>query len=418
LFIPFFYLLRARGLNPSIIQWMTLMEALNRDMAQSSLTGFYHLCRCTLLCSEADFDKFDEAFIEFFQGVNDRVKLPEDLPVSRQAEGMMDWLSVDPKYHDLYYSEEHMQILLALTEVIERILKKMEEQIGSGNFIGSCEVCSGCGLCMRSLGIESPENAEMAQQGATYNERSRKHPDRALAMAHDRRFRDFRDDTVLDIRQFQMAFRKLRQNSTRNDSRQLELDIDQTVRKTSENAGLLRIVFRKPRKNVIKLIVLLDSDGSMSQFADLSNRLFQAARKTNHFKDLKFYYYHNCVYDHLYESPLCVNGKWVETDYVLRNLDGEYRVIFVGDASMADSELFRIGGNILFERSNILTGQEWLNKIKKKYRKSVWLNPIPKEEWDRLYGGKSIQTIKEIYPMYELTVSGLGNAVGNLLSAR
>jgi uncharacterized protein with von Willebrand factor type A (vWA) domain len=156
----------------------------------------------------------------------------------------------------------------------------------------------------------------------------------------------------------------------------------------------------------------------MSQFADLSNRLFQAARKTNHFKDLKFYYYHNCVYDHLYESPLCVNGKWVETDYVLRNLDGEYRVIFVGDASMADSELFRIGGNILFERSNILTGQEWLNKIKKKYRKSVWLNPIPKEEWERLYGGKSIQTIKDIYPMYELTVSGLGYAVGNLLSAR
>ena len=420
MFIPFFYLLRAKGLKPSIVQWMTLMEALNLDLAGSSFSGFYHLCRCTLLTSEAEFDKFDEAFIEFFNNVSNRGKMPEELPQNGLTEAITDWLSVDPKYYDLYYSEEHMKILQALTEVIERLLKKIEEQIANGGqFIGACEVCTGCGLCTRAFGIQAPEEDEYdARGGAPRDKHSKKSAGGALTVAHDRRFRDFREDTVLDLRQFQVAFRRLRQNSNRNDSRALELDIDRTIDKTSENAGLLHIVMKKPRKNIIKLAVLIDSDGSMSQFADICNRLFQAARKTNHFKDLKFYYYHNCVYDHLYDSPLCINGKWTETDYILRNLDGEYRLIFVGDAAMADSELFRIGGNVLLERSNAAPGIDWLKKIKKKYRKSVWLNPIPKEEWERLYGGKTIQAIKDVYPMFELTVNGLGNAITNLLRAR
>ena len=420
MFIPFFYLLRAKGLKPSIVQWMALMEALDLDLAGSSFSGFYHLCRCTLLTTEADFDKFDEAFIEFFSNVGNRGKMPEELAANELTDGLTDWLSVDPQYYDLYYSEEHMKILQALTEVIERILAKMEEQIAKGGgIIGTCEVCTACGLCSRAFGLQAPEENESEAAGRAPKDKGRKKSGGgALSIAHDRRFRDFREDTVLDLRQFQVAFRRLRQNSNRNDSRALELDIDQTIKKTADNAGLLHICFKKPRKNIIKLAVLIDSDGSMSQFADICNRLFQAARKTNHFKDLKFYYYHNCVYDHLYESPLCVNGKWVETDFVLRNLDGEYRVIFVGDAAMADSELFRIGGNVLLERSNALPGIDWLKKLRKKYHKSVWLNPIPKEEWERLYGGKTIQAVKDVYPMFELTVNGLGNAITNLLRAR
>ena len=425
MFIPFFYLLRARGLKPSIIQWMTLMEALDQNFADSSLTGFYHLCRCILLCSEADFDKFDEVFIEFFNSVNDRGKMPDEVSTSLIPEEMLDWLGApeDPAFLELYYSEEHMAILEGLMEVIERMLRKLEEQIKNGNLIGGCEVCTGCGLCSRMFMKDGklPEEADMMQgegQGSAPGGKGWKRGRNAIAMAHDRIFRDFRDDTVLDIRQYQMAFRKLRQFSSINDSNIVELDIDQTIKRTSEKAGLLQIVFKKPRKNIIKLIVLIDSDGSMSQFADISNKLFQAVSKANHYKDLKFYYYHNCVYDHLYNDPTCVNGKWIDTEHVLRNHDTEYRVIYVGDASMADSELFRMGGNVLFERSNALPGIEWLKRMKRKYRRSVWLNPIAKEEWERLYGGATIQAVKEVFPMYELTVKGLGNAIKRLLSDR
>jgi len=422
-FIAFFYLMRARGLKPSIIQWMSLMEALNQNFADSSLTGFYHLCRCILLSSEADFDKFDEVFLEFFANVGDRQKMPDEMSTEMLPEGMMDWLTAptDPKFLELYYSEEHMAILNGLMEVIERMLRKLEEQLANGDFIGGCEVCTGCGLCMRMYmkegegeGAQEDEN----QQGAGPGGKVWKRPRSAISMAHDRIFRDFRDDTVLDIRQFQMAFRKLRQYSTINDVNIRELDIDQTIKKTSEKAGLLHIVYKRPRKNIIKLIVMIDSDGSMSQFAEVTNKLFQAVSKSNHYKDLKFYYYHNCVYDHLYNDPTCVNGKWVETEHILRNFDTEYRVIYVGDAAMADSELFKIGGNVLFERSNVLPGMDWLKRMKRKYRRSVWLNPIAKEDWTRLYGGATIQAVKDIFPMYELTVKGLGVAIKRLLSER
>ncbi|MCL1849123.1 MAG: VWA containing CoxE family protein [Clostridiales bacterium] len=421
MFIPFFYLMRARGLKPSIIQWMTLMEALNQDFADSSLTGFYHLCRCVLISSEADFDKFDEVFLEFFHNVGDRQKMPEEMSTDLLPEGMLDWLSApsDPAFLELYYSEEHMAIMQGLMEVMERMLRKLEEDLAKGNFIGGCEVCNGCGLCMRMYmkDGEIPEDA-MMQDGPLPIQKGWKRPRDAMSLAQDRVFRDFRDDTVLDIRQFQMAFRKLRQYSTLNDVNIRELDIDQTIKKTSEKAGLLHIVYKRPRKNIIKLIVLIDSDGSMSQFAEVTNKLFQAVSKANHYKDLEFYYYHNCIYDHLYTDPTCVNSKWVETEHVLRNHDTEYRVIVVGDASMADSELFRVGGNVLFERSNALPGIEWLKRLKRRYRRSVWLNPIPKEDWERLYGGNTIQAVKEVYPMFELTVKGLGNAIKRLLSEK
>jgi uncharacterized protein with von Willebrand factor type A (vWA) domain len=212
-----------------------------------------------------------------------------------------------------------------------------------------------------------------------------------------------------------MAFRKLRQFSSRVEGLKTELDIDATIDETCDNAGMLHLVFDKPRKNTVKLLLLIDSDGSMLRHSELCNRLFQAVSQANHFKDLKIYYFHNCVYDHLYTTPYCRKGDWVETNWVLKNLDSEYKVIFVGDAAMAPSELFRVGGNSFIGLWNDELGIDWLKKFKKRYKKTIWLNPLEKETWDWIYGHKTVGAVREVFDMFELTLSGLEAGIKKLL---
>jgi len=193
------------------------------------------------------------------------------------------------------------------------------------------------------------------------------------------------------------------------------LDIDKTVDETCDSGGMLKIVYDKPRKNTVKLLLLIDSDGSMMPYSQLCNRLFQAASKSNHFKDLKVYYFHNCIYDYLYTTPLCRRGEWVDTNWVLSNLNSEYKVIFVGDAAMAPFELFRRGGNNVIGLFNEEPGIDWLNKFKKRYKKQIWLNPIESRYWENLYGRETLHEIGEIFPMFELTLDGLERGIKKLL---
>jgi uncharacterized protein with von Willebrand factor type A (vWA) domain len=412
MFLPFFFALRRSEIRPSIGQWMTLMDALEKNLADSGLTGFYNLCRHILLTSEADFDLFDEVFLEVFHGVRRDTPFHVDIP-----EQMLDWLVPESGMvdDDIFFSPEHLEILRRLEDAILRILNSVKTAAQTGEQIGNCEFCTGCGLCRRYR-KDGPE-AEIPEAFWSQEETAERFRS-ALDLAEERAFRDFRKDTLLDVRQFQLAFRILRQISANTDVPETELDLDKTIEDTAKNAGQLRIAYRRPRKNTIKLIVLFDSDGSMWQHAEVSNRLFRAANEANHFKDLQFYYFHNCIYDHLYTSPQCINGEWVETEHVMNNYDGNYRVIYIGDASMADSELFKIGGNVLLERSNKAPGITWLRRLKRHYPKSIWLNPIRSTDWNRLYGGRTIQEVKGIFPMYELTVKGLENAMKALLVAR
>jgi uncharacterized protein with von Willebrand factor type A (vWA) domain len=414
MFIKFFYIMRERGLKPSFNRWMTLMEALEKNLADSSLTGFYNLCRCTLLKSEADFDLFDEVFAEFFKDAGSHAKAENNIP-----DDLLNWIIPDLNAadHDIFFSPEHMEILRKLEEAINRLLKKMDELAVEGRFPGGCAVCTGCGLCMGKKSGSARADEEISLPPET-EDASKQRWKNALELAAERNYRDFREDTILEVRQFQLAFRKLRQYSAGIDVPPTEFDIEKTIAKTADRAGMLNVVYGRPRKNTVKLLVLFDSDGSMWQHAEVSNRLFQAANKTNHFHDLQFYYFHNCIYDHLYTTPMCVNGEWAETEHIMKNLDSNYRVIYIGDASMADSELFSVGGNVMLERSNRAPGILWLKRLKKHYPRSVWLNPLRKTEWNRLYGGRTIQEVGRIFSMYELTVSGLERAVKALLTAR
>lgn len=395
MFLEFFYLLRARGLKISINEWMTLIEALDKGLVNSSLTGFYHLCRSIIIKTESDYDKFDDVFAEYFCGI----ETPEDLP-----EEFWKWLNEDVRIRDLEDKGDVAFVQRELEELMQILKERMEEQKerhdGGNYWIGTG------GTSTMGHGGYNPQGIRV---GGESRHRS------AVQVAGERHFRDFRQDTILDIRQFQMAFRKLRQYSSRIEVEKTELDIDQTIDETCDNAGMLSLVYDKPRKNTVKLLLLIDSDGSMLRYSDLCNRLFQALSKANHFKDLKVYYFHNCIYENLYTTPHCRRGDWVDTEWVLKNLDSEYKVIFVGDAAMAPSELFRKGGNTVIGLYNQELGINWLKRFQTRYKRQIWLNPINQSSWEWAYGAHTIEAIGNVFPMFELSLDGLEAGIKKLL---
>lgn len=394
MFIDFFYLLRAKGLSISLDEWLCLIEALDKGLAMNSLMEFYYLCRNVLIKTEADYDKFDTAFAEYFQGVKSVDDIPEELWNWLNAGELERELSDMPSWAKEYDFEELMQMFK------ERLAEQTEKHDGGNYWIGTG------GTSAMGRGGYNPAGIRV---GGYSRHQS------AIKVAGERNFKDFRQDTALDIRQFQMAFRKLRQFSTRVETEKTELDIEATVDATCSNAGMLKLVYEKPRKNTVKLLLLIDSDGSMAPYSRLCNQLFQAVHQSTHLKDLKTYYFHNCVYDYLFTRPSCRRGDWIETDWVFGNLDSEYKVIFVGDAAMSPYELMAVGGNQDWYVYNEEPGIAWLYKFRHKYKKCIWLNPLKEGRWDWTYGSRTINMVKEVFPMFELTLDGLDKGIQKLL---
>lgn len=398
MFLKFFYLLRERGLKVSLNEWMMLIEALDKGLCGASLVEFYHLCRSIIVKSEVDFDKFDLAFAEFFKDIKGVEDIPEDL---------WKWLNEDVHVRDMddknledykLYELEELQKMLK-----ERIEEQKEKHDGGSYWVGTG-------------GTSTMGHSGYHERGIRVGGESRHNT--AVQVAMERKFRDFREDNVLDTRQFQLAFRKLRQFSTKTDEQKTELDIYGTIDETCENAGNLKLVWDRPRKNTVKLLILFDSDGSMTLYSKLCSQLFQAVNSANHFKDLKVYYFHNCVYEHLYTNPYCRRGEWIDTEWVLNNLGNDYKLIIVGDGTMAPSELLAKGGNSYIGLYNEIPGIDWLKRFKKRYEKSAWLNPILEEDWKVVYGSQSIEIVQGVFPMYELTLGGLEKAIKDLMVAR
>ena len=395
MFSAFFYLLRARGLDVSLNEWLTLMEALEKGLAQSSLTSFYYLARAILVKSETEYDTFDGAFLEYFKDVEFYDEIPQEL---------MDWLNNPKEKPNNYDYDQDMYNRSLSAETIqkmlmERLQEQKEEHNGGKYWVGTG-------------GMSVFGNDGNATNGIRVGGVSRKLS--ALHVAGERQFKDFRNDTVLDSRQFQMAFRRLRQFSSRVDAPKTELDIDGSIDETCENAGNLKLVYQKPRQNTVKVLLLMDSGGSMDYYSSLCNSLFQAVRKSNHFKDLKVYYFHNCIYSKLYTDPYCMPGKWVDTEWVLNNISSDYKVIIVGDASMDPSELMGRSYYNYGARTDV-PGIEWLHKFKNKYDKIVWLNPIVDTQWRTAYWLQTYNIIKEEFDMYPLTVKSLEKALKKLI---
>ncbi|HQC81973.1 MAG TPA: VWA domain-containing protein [Bacillota bacterium] len=399
MFIEFFFLLREYKLNVSIKEWLDLMEALDKGLAGPSLLDFYHLCRSVLVKSETDYDKFDLAFSEYFKDFSSPFEIPEEV---------WKWLNGGTKIKEELYDKIDPNApkyqLEELKQMLEQRLKEQRSCHRGGNYWIGTEGTSVLG------------HGGFAEQGIRIGGESRYRS--ALQIANERAFRDFRQDNIIDTRQFQVALRKLRQYSTTVDAPKTELDIDGTIKETTENGGFLKLVFEKPRKNTVKLLLLFDSDGSMLKYSKLCSALFQAVHKANHFSDLKVYYFHNCIYEHLYTSLHCIRGEWENTEKALNTLGSEYRVIFIGDGAMAPTELFKPGGNCRIGLYNELPGIYWLQRIRDKYPHHIWLNPIEESAWDHAYGHVTINAIREMFPMFELSLDGLEKGIKKLLVNR
>ncbi|MCR5734677.1 MAG: VWA containing CoxE family protein [Lachnospiraceae bacterium] len=399
MFTEYFYFLRDKGLDVSPGQWLSLMDALDRGLCANSLTEFYYVSRMILLKSENEYDKYDLIFEEFFKGI--KSELPD---ISEQMKKWLDKSDFVEAAKDLDYEKSLIEgeaNPIDNEEVLEKFRERQKEQEsehnGGNQWIGTMGNSSFGNLGGHMGGVRI---------GGTTGYQS------AFQVIGERRFRDFRNDRVLDNRQFMVALKKLRQYSTRLDIPKTELDIDETINKTCNNGGYLRIEMQRPRKNTVKLLLLMDSGGTMIPYSNLLNELFQSVNKSNHFKDVKTYYFHNCIYARLYNTPECENGDWIETEWLFKNLDDNYKVIIVGDAAMAPEELYSVTGNYRGPNDG-LSGFEWLNLMKKHFKKIIWLNP--KMAPGNAPWREAETAVKGIFKMNRLTVDGLKEGMKYLM---
>ena len=400
MFSKFFYTLKEKGLEVSLGEWLDLQEALDKGLCESSLTQFYYVARMILVKSETEFDKFDMAFEECFKGVKTETEVGKNMLRWLDKSDMLELAHEEARNHlnqveDIQVDKDDVE------EKFKQRLKDQNEEHNGGSFwIGT--------MGKTSFGNMGGNVGGVRVGGQTGYQS-------AFSVVGARKYRDFRDDKVIDNRQFQMALRRLRQFSTKLDIPKSELDIDETIDKTCNNGGYLQIEMMKPRKNAVKLLLLMDSGGTMIPYTRLMNDLFQSVNKSNHFKDVKVYYFHNCIYSKLYKTPECENGDWIDTEWMFRNVGSDYKVIIVGDAAMAPEELYSNTGNYRGPNGG-LSGFEWLQLMRRHYKKIVWMNP--KMAPGRAPWREAETAVKEIFPMYKLTVKGLNEAMVRLMANR
>lgn len=387
MFTGFFYYMRERELKVSVTEWLTLMEALQKGLSDSSLLRFYHLCRCICIKSEAQFDLYDQCFAEFFQGAEISTQVSDEL---------LDWLS-NPLTQPQLSPEELAALekldLEELRKKFEERMKEQHERHDGGNYW--------VGTGGRSPFGHSGVHPSGVRVGGAGGGRS------AMQVATKRQFKNLRHDRVLDIRQISVALRQLRRLA--REGRRDELDLDETIQQTAKNAGDLEIVFRPPRKNNVKLLLLMDVGGSMTTYTRLSELLFSAAHKASHFKAFKHYYFHNCPYETLYSDMERSQGE--STQHILQQLDASWYCIIVGDAAMGPHELTSKGGSVDYFHYNEEPGIAWLQRIAKRLPKCVWINPDPKQYWSSTW---STVLIQEVFDMYPFTIDGLDHAISEL----
>ncbi len=397
MFVDFFYILRKKGVPVSIKEFMSFIEALYNGHFQSSINHLYHIGKAFLVKSEAYFDAYDLAFNEYFGGiVTENIELDKVLgwlenPLNRlpkmSPEELMEFqkqLEEFKKTHDL---EEMMR------QFRERLKEQHERHDGGHKWVGTGGYSPFGAYGYHPGGIRAGGESWMQS---------------ASKVAAERRFRNYRNDIILDVRQTKMALKKLRE--LKREGAQEELDIDETIDKTAKEGGEIELVFNRSRENSVRIILLMDTGGSMLPYTELCEKLFSAATQANHFKEFRYFFFHNCIYQDIYED--LANYKNVPTEKLFSLFNKNYKLILVGDARMAYSELFDVNGCIDYFSTNDKPGLEWLARIRDHFPHSVWLNPTHRNFW----GHYTVDTIGKIFPMYELTIDGLKDAIKALTS--
>lgn len=392
-FLDFFYALREAGLKVTLQEWRMLLTCLEKGLHDSSIRGFYHVARACLVKSEADFDTFNGVFAAYFEGVEGAIELPPEL---------LAWLAEPKPMAEL--SEEMKAALehLDLDELMRRFQQTLAEQKerhdGGSRWIGTG------GRSPFGHGGHHPTGIRVGGAGGG---------GMAMKILEDRRFRDYRTDVTLDVRNTKLALRRLRQ-LTRSDG-PVELDVDETVDRTCREAGEIELVFRPKRKNDVRLLLLMDVGGTMDPYYEPVSRLLSALHEERGLRDFKAYYFHNCVYERVFETGELMRKQSMPTADLLRTYGERWKLMIVGDASMHPSELTAPRGNINPRMETEGSGLLWLGRLERHFDRSVWLNPEMPEPW--LMAG-TVRTIASLFPMYPLTIDGLEQAVKSLVGAR
>ena len=393
MFLRFFYLLRESGVPVSPTAYLRLLSALSKGMV-TSLFDFYITARTILVKSERHFDLFDRIFSHYFRG--EELRLPDEVELEETVRMMLsDWLEdTEDLAQALGLSEEEVANM-SPEEVVDYFLQRLKDQDGEHH---------GGDTWIGTPGTSPVGDSGWHPGGMRVGGRSRSQS--AVKVAMDRRYRDYAAGGPLRQDQMGEALKRLR-NLVPSGPRD-RVDIDETLRRTVNNGGDIEIVFRAALRDKLKVILAVDNGGwSMEPHVDVVQTLFNHARAQ--FKDLRIYYFHNTIYDFLWKDPARIRHP-VKVDDLAR-MEPDTRLILVGDASMAPYELMIPDGSIHVEEKSNLTSLERLRFLAATFPWSVWLNPRMESEWRST---RTIGMIREIFPMFELSISGLEEAVSHL----
>ncbi len=390
MFFNFFTELRQAGVPVSIKEYLMLMGAMEKGVADYSIDSFYYLSRSALVKDERHLDRFDQVFGHIFKGL-------ERSDEETVAEIPEEWLK---KLSELFLSEEEKKEIEALggwEKLMETLKKRLEEQQkrhqGGNKWIGTA------GKSPFGAYGYNPEGVRIGQKES----RNR----RAVKVWDRREYKNLDDRIEIGTRNIKVALRRLRKFIRQG--LPTELDMPDTIRSTANNAGYLDIKMVPERRNSVKVLLFLDAGGSMDDHVKVCEELFSAAR--SEFKHLEFFYFHNCLYERVWKDNSRRHTEKMDTWEVLRTFPADYKVIFVGDATMSPYEIVYPGGSV--EHWNEEAGNVWMERVLSLYQRAIWLNPQPREVWDYYESLRVMKTIMNDR-MYPLTLEGLDEGMREL----
>ncbi len=387
--VDFFYKLREYQIPASLRELLDLLSAMEKGVVHADIEDFYQLARLCLVKDEVYYDRFDRAFADYFEGVSSVDLFGEDIPD--------EWLR---KQLERLLSEEEknkIEALGGLDKLMETLKKRMEEQQerhqGGSKWIGT-----GGTSPFGAYGY-NPEGIRIGQDGNRNF--------RAVKVWDKREFRNLDSNVELGVRNTKMALRKLRKFARTGADE--HLDIDDTIHSTARNGGLLDIKMTPERHNAVKVLIFFDVGGSMDAHIRVCEELFSAVH--TEFKHLEYFYFHNCIYESVWQDNFRRRTNTIDVHEILRSFGPDYKVIFVGDATMGPYEITYSGGSV--EHWNAEAGAVWMDRITSHFDKVVWLNPQPEQHWEYHH---SIQIMMELIDrqMFPLTLAGLTEAITQL----
>ena len=390
MFTQFFLDLKAAGVPVTLREYLTLMEAMDADVAEQKIENFYYLARSALVKDERNLDKFDRVFGVTFKGLE---SLADALNAKEIPE---EWLR---KLAEKYLTEEEKAQIEAMgwDKLFETLKKRLEEQ--KGRHQGGNKWIGTAGTSPFGAYGYNPEGIRIGQDGNRNF--------RAIKVWDKREFKDLDNTVELGTRNIKIALRRLRKFARTGAAE--ELDLDNTIKATAEH-GWLDVQMRPERRNAIKVLLFFDIGGSMDWHIKTVEELFSAAK--SEFKHMEYFYFHNCLYENLWKNNHRRHTERTPTFDVIRTFPSDYRVIFVGDASMSPYEIVQPGGSV--EHWNEEAGEVWLRRVLDHFPHAVWLNPTKEQHWGYTH---SIEMMRRLFGgrMYPLTLEGLDAAMKELV---